>query len=175
MKRRPTPAADAAAVMNALRRVVRALRIWAEDSERIYGLTGAQLFVLQTLAEVPVLSFTELAERTLTTKATVSVVVKRLVARGLVRRRPSPQDGRSSLLAISAEGRRELERGPESPQSRIVAALGRMSPGDLHIFASRFDHFIAELGIRTLAPRMLFESDRAAAGADPTPTARRSP
>src|SRR5579872_4455475 len=127
--RRPSrtrvPAADAAAVMNSLRRVVRALRLWAQESERVFGLTSAQLFVLQILAEEPALTLTDVASRTLTTKATVSVVVKRLVSRGLVRRRPSPHDRRSVHLALSAEGRRELERGPESPQGRLIAALRR--------------------------------------------------
>ena len=152
-------AADAATVMNSLRRVVRALRLWAQESEKVFGLTSAQLFVLQILAEEPAITLTDLASRTLTTKATVSVVVKRLVGRGLVRRRPSPHDGRSIHLAISAEGRRELERGPESPQRRIITALHRLPPAELHDFARRFDQFIVELGIGSLAPAMLFESE----------------
>ena len=42
---------------------------------------------------------------------TASDVVRRLEARGYVRRRPNPEDGRSSLFELSAAGDREWRRG----------------------------------------------------------------
>src|SRR5580658_6655719 len=83
-------ARDIRVVMDALRRVVRALRLTARDAERSAGISGAQLFVLQSLADQAAASLNELAERTLTDQSSVSVVVKRLVARRLVARKPSP-------------------------------------------------------------------------------------
>src|ERR1019366_5949434 len=65
-------------VMDALRRVVRDLRLSARDAERSAGISGAQLFVLQSLAEEPASSLNVLADRTLTDQSSVSVVVNRL-------------------------------------------------------------------------------------------------
>ncbi|HEX3345342.1 MAG TPA: helix-turn-helix domain-containing protein, partial [Polyangiaceae bacterium] len=76
--------------MDALRRVVRDLRLSARDAERSAGISGAQLFVLQSLRNEAAASLNELAERTLTDQSSVSVVVKRLADRKLVARKESP-------------------------------------------------------------------------------------
>ena len=76
---------DVQAILDAVRHVVQALRESSRLAERQVGLTGAQLFVLQKLAESPALSVNELAERTHTHQRSVSTVVSRLVDRRLVR------------------------------------------------------------------------------------------
>jgi DNA-binding MarR family transcriptional regulator len=53
---------------------------------------------------------------------TASDVVRRLEARGHVRRTPNPEDGRSFLFALSAKGDREWRRG-WGALGRINAAL----------------------------------------------------
>ena len=62
------------------------LRVASRAAERDVGLGAAQLFVLHKLEEAPRLSLNELAERTRTHQSSVSVVVRRLVNRGLVAR-----------------------------------------------------------------------------------------
>jgi len=53
---------------------------------------------------------------------TASDVVRRLEARGDVRRRPNPDDGRSSLFELSAAGEREWRQGFDA-LARINRAL----------------------------------------------------
>src|SRR5579885_2556290 len=79
-------ATDSFLVVDALRRLVRELRDSARLAQGRTAITGAQLFVLRALAAEPGLSINELAERTMTHQSSVSVVVSRLVARGLVTR-----------------------------------------------------------------------------------------
>ena len=55
---------------------------------------------------------------------TMSDVVRRLESRGLVRRRPNPDDGRSSLFELTARGDREWRRGWGALQ-RIDEQLAR--------------------------------------------------
>jgi DNA-binding MarR family transcriptional regulator len=55
---------------------------------------------------------------------TASDVIRRLEARGDVRRRPNPGDGRSSLFELTAAGKRTWQRGFGALQ-RINAALER--------------------------------------------------
>src|SRR5262245_81630 len=98
-------ASDTQAVLDAIRQIVQALRESSRWSERHVGLSGAQLFVLQALAEAPGISLNELAARTHTHQSSVSVVVTRLVDAGLVRRGRSGLDARSVTLSLSPRGR----------------------------------------------------------------------
>jgi len=114
-------------ILDAIRGIVRALRLTTQEAERRLGISGAQLFVLQTLAasDEP-LSVNDLAEATLTHQSSVSVVVRKLVDRGLVRRQRAADDARRWELEATAEGRRLLERAPATAQERMVAAARRL-------------------------------------------------
>ncbi len=154
-------APEVVSVLNSLRRVVRAFRAMSQLAEDVLGISGAQHFVLERLAEAPALSLNDLAARTMTHKSSVSVVVSRLVERGFVRRQRSSADARSIVLTLAPKGRRALQRAPESGQSRLVAALQRLSHQDRRVFATLFERFTEELGVRGLEPLMLFEDDGA--------------
>jgi len=144
-------------VMDSLRRIVLALRVWAREAEGRSGVSGAQVFVLENLATEPGQSVTRLAERTLTSKAAVSVVVSKLVDKGLVRRKPSNVDGRSVVLDLTAAGRRALDGSPESPAGHVVAALKRLPKAELAELSRLMEDLVAELGIAAMEPRMMFE------------------
>src|SRR5947209_19300614 len=97
--------AAVADVVNGLRRIVRTLHHSHRIAEQRWDLSAAQLLVLQRLAESSTLSVNELADRTFTHQSTVSVVVTRLVNRGLVRRERADDDQRRAELALTAAGR----------------------------------------------------------------------
>jgi DNA-binding MarR family transcriptional regulator len=67
---------------------------------------------------------TELADELGMPLTTTSDVVRRLEGRGLVRRRPNPDDGRSFLFELTARGDREWRRGWGALQ-RIDSRLAR--------------------------------------------------
>ncbi len=151
-------------VMDSLRRIVRDLRLSARDAERAAGISGAQLFVLQALAEEPASSLNDLADRTLTDQSSVSVVVKRLAERKLVARRPSAVDGRRVELSLTAAGRRLLARCPEPTQARLVLALRRLSAAELSGLTSGLAGLVQQMGIANDEPRMLFDEEGSPSG-----------
>lgn len=118
-----TRAEEAAAVLRGLRQLVQGLRVTAHTVERDLGLTGAQLFVLRELAAEPNVSIRRVSERTLTDPSSASVVVSRLLERGLVSRRQDPADGRKSLLSVTSKGTAILNRAPEPYQAKLFVAL----------------------------------------------------
>ena len=128
-------ARDTRAVLNGIRRIVRDLHESSRAAEKHLGVTGAQLFVLTTLAEFPALSLNDLAARTHTHQSSVSTVVSRLVEAGLVLRAPSPQDARRLELRLSAEGRRLASRAPGAAQARLIHAVERLSAADRRALA----------------------------------------
>ena len=125
--------ADMVAVMDALRRVVRALRVSTRAAERRFGISGAQLFVLEKLVEAPAPSVDHLAARTLTDQSSVSMVLTRLEKRRLVVRRVSEEDARRVEIALTPAGRSLARRAPEPAQERLVAGLRRLRPTQLRL------------------------------------------
>ncbi|HET9982187.1 MAG TPA: MarR family transcriptional regulator [Longimicrobiales bacterium] len=154
------PSARVSGIMDSLRRLVRELRVASRAAERELGISGAQLFVLQQLHERPADSVNELSERTHTHQSSVSVVVSRLVDRGLIIREPSEEDGRRMTLRLSAEGRKLLERAPRTVQSRLIEALGRL-PADVRTaLASGLEAWTREAGISGEPAPFFFEDER---------------
>ena len=151
---------DTQAVLDAIRRIVQALRESSRWAERHVGLTGAQLFILQKIAESPAVSINGLAERTHTHQSSVSTVVSRLVAQGFVRRVLSATDARRVELSLAARGQRVIDRAPDAAQERLIRGVERLSP-------TRRRHLAISLGELALAvndvdgaPAMFFEERR---------------
>jgi DNA-binding MarR family transcriptional regulator len=113
-------------VLDSVRWIFQALRESSRRAERQVGLSGAQLFVLQKLAESPGLSLNELADRTHTHQSSVSTVVSRLVARRLVQRARAAEDGRRVELTLTARGRSVAAEAPDAAQDRLIAAIEAM-------------------------------------------------
>src|SRR5438094_973063 len=121
--------------MNAIRSVVRALRINTRSIELKMGISLAQLFVLQQLAERPADSLNDLAERTATHQSSVSVVVRRLVERGLVSRTASSADKRRIEIDLTPSGRSLLTGAPQTIQTQLMLAMRRLPAGEQHQLA----------------------------------------
>lgn len=155
----PRPRDDAQRVFEALRRLVRYLRLADRAGEDATGASAAQLFVLQQLAAAPASSLAELAARTLTDASSVSTVVARLVTRGLVARRPAAGDRRRAELALTAKGKALLARAPALAQPRIVAAIAEMSARERAALVKSLDGLVEAIGADELEPRMLFEEE----------------
>jgi len=159
---RVSPRPDMVAVMDALRRVVRALRVSARAAERRFGISGAQLFVLEKLAEAPAPSVDDLAERTLTDQSSVSIVLTRLEARRLVVRRPSEEDARRVEIALTPAGRALARRLPEPAQERLIMALRRLRPAQLRSFARGLAALVRALEVAAEPAGMFFEEQSSA-------------
>ena len=123
------------AVVDCIRAIVRELRVSSRDAEQRLGIHGAQLYALQQLADGPAQSLAELAARTRTDSSSVSVVVSRLVERGLVKRTADPDDRRRIVLALTASGRALVKRAPRSAHERIATAAQTLSTRDLDALA----------------------------------------
>jgi len=153
------PAASVTTVMDALRALVRALRISTRAVEKEIGISGAQLFVLQQLRDASARSVNELAERTSTHQSSVSTVVSRLVERGLVKREPSADDARRMEISITERGTALLAAAPRTAQIRMIDALRRMAPEQVEALATGLDQLVRDSGFAGEPAPMFFEED----------------
>ena len=152
---------DAERAMNALRRLVRALRISTVAVQRTTGISGAQLFVLRALVEHPGQSMRDLVARTLTSQSTVSEVVARLIGRGLVTRQAAPDDGRRAVLTPTAAGRALVRTAPPTVQADLIEGLQRLSPGSRRALADALEQWLGVARHTDVPAGMFFESRRA--------------
>lgn len=123
--------------------LARARRITAMAREKIvpvlarHGLDGGEFYVLAALrrAGAPyAMRPTELFRALMVSSGGLTDRLRRLEERGLVRRRPSPEDGRSMLVELSAEGCRLVEqafREDMEVENGIVARLGNAERKEL--------------------------------------------
>src|SRR6476659_10758591 len=125
------PAADAAPDLLALdRQVCFALALASRPLLSLYrpllepmGLTPPQYLVMLALWEDEPLRVSELADRLSLEPATLSPLLKRLEAGGLVTRRRDPDDERAVAVTLTAAGRALRTRAERIPPA-VVARLG---------------------------------------------------
>lgn len=164
-------------VLDSIRRIVRLLRLSSREAERKVGLSGAQLFVLQKLAEARVLSVNELADRTHTHQSSVSVVVQSLVEKKLVTRSKAAADGRRLELALTPAAKTLLRKAPGAAQDRLIEALEKLPGAARSQLAKSLSRLVEEAGLGDDEAPMIFEdgmSTKPAAAKPRTGTGRRA-
>jgi DNA-binding MarR family transcriptional regulator len=154
---------DVNTALDGIRRIVRALRESAADVERRLGISGAQLFVLQVLRDSPAESLNDLAARTHTHQSSVSVVVARLVDRGLVSRERSDVDARRVRLALTHKGEDLVRNAPEPVQRRLIEALEKLPPNEIASLSRGLNHLTRVMGVSDQPIEMMFDTDTDAA------------
>ncbi len=150
---------DSARILDAIRRLVRHLRLADRAAQSDLGISGAQLFVLTELGKTPSLSLNDLAARTRTDQSSVSVVVSRLVDAGMISRDRDPRDARRLILNLTKKGSTLLLRAPAVAQEQMLAAIDALSPADRKRFADVFTSLVDALPAEPGPAPMLFEEE----------------
>ena len=107
----PAEPADVYAAMRAVTSIMRAQQILIAELDgllRPFGITFSRFeaLVLLTFSQRGALPLSKIGERLQVHATSVTNVIDRLEAAGLVRREPNPRDGRGILAVITDEGRR---------------------------------------------------------------------
>lgn len=155
--RSPRATDDLSAALDAIRRIVQALRVSTRAAERRLGISGAQLFVLHALSEAPAHSLNELAARTFTHQSSVSTVVERLVRKRYVSRKRSAADGRRVVLSLTPSGRALLRSSPDIAQLRLISALRELPPRNRRTLATLLDRVVHAMGADAAPTPFFFE------------------
>src|ERR1043165_2653657 len=150
---------DVIRALDSVRTIVCALRLNTREIELKIGISLAQLFVLQQVAERPAESLNDLADRTATHQSSVSVVVRRLVDRGLVSRKSSTIDKRRVQIAATPAGVNLLKGAPRTIQTRLVGGLEHMTPTERRDLAELLEKWLRGAGISLASPPMMGEEE----------------
>lgn len=95
-----------ARLIETLTRKIAEIQSTTRQKDTFSDLSFRQIFYLEKIYELNHPTPTELVEALGLSKASISIAVGKLVEMGLLEKVPSPEDGRSYRLHLSAKGRR---------------------------------------------------------------------
>ena len=108
-------------VLMTLRQIIRAAEMHDKSLSKSIGLTLPQLVAMQTLHDEGALTVGTLAREMNLTQATVTSLVDRLVAKGLVERRKSEEDKRRVVVVPTQAGLDRLDEAPQTLQDTFTS------------------------------------------------------
>lgn len=123
-----------AAFLPTLRELVRTYHAFTTCDEahiRQLDLTVPQFDVISTLGNTPGMTMGQLAEKTLSTKGTLTGIVDRLENKGLVRREVPPENRRCFKIVLTPEGERVFEEAFPKHIAYLKKRFDRLTPEDL--------------------------------------------
>jgi len=112
---------------------------------RELNLGWSHLRALESLAPDHTLSMKELAEELQLTPPSVTMLARRLVETGLLRRAPHPGDSRVALLALTERGRSLYEQVSQEHVARMARLLGGLTPDEQQQFLSLLERAVEAL------------------------------
>ena len=95
------------------------------------GLTESQFDVIATLGNTQGMTCKELGERTLITKGTLTGVLDRMEARGLVSRKADADDARRTHIALTRKGSLLFDDAFPAHMLHLQRAFDRIPPAEL--------------------------------------------
>ncbi len=134
----------------ALRRILRATELYERDLAHAAGVTPAQLRVLQVVGERDDITPKALATQMGVTQATVTALVDKLVARGLVNRVPSQYDRRKTNIMATPQGNKTLERAPDALQQKYARAFSKLANWEQAQLVSSLERVAEMLDARSI-------------------------
>ena len=120
--------------------VGRLLRTYADQKARLHGMTRAQWAVLLRLERREGLKQSELAEALDLQPITLTRLVDRLCANGLIERRADPNDRRAKQLYLTPAARPLIDRIADRIEDLSDTVLDGIAPAEL-------DQMLSKLGL----------------------------
>jgi DNA-binding MarR family transcriptional regulator len=105
------------------------------------SLSRTELGLLVTLGDGPV-RVTDLAAAERLAQPTVTLLVKGLEARGLVERRPDPDDGRAVLVTVTDAGREAVDSVRAGLRTALRVHLAALSDEQVQALAAASDALV---------------------------------
>ena len=96
-----------------------------------HGITATQLNVLKLLQTVGDLSLSEVSKRMAATNSTVTGIIDRMTAAGLVAREQSTEDRRVWMIRLTADGRAMARKVEIAPWEILREAVMALPPAEL--------------------------------------------
>ncbi len=106
--------------------IIGATRSHFRSVEELCGVSGAQLWILSTIAQSPGITVSKLSEALSVHVSTASNMLNKLAKIGLVDRQRNEDDRRTVNLQLTKNGQTVLNRAPQPLTGLVPHALGNL-------------------------------------------------
>lgn len=118
-------------ILRSIRQLVRGISIHSKSLQRDAGLTVPQVICLRAIEKLEddadELTVSNLSEAVQLSQATVSRILERLTASGLIARERDPRNRRRVSISLTKLGRRRLTNLPQPLQETFLRRLEKLS------------------------------------------------
>ncbi len=133
-------------------------RLFARELERQlapHGLMPAYMPVLFALADEGSMIPKRLAERAAVEQPTMTATLNRMVRDGLIAREPHPEDGRSTLIALTPTGFAKLPVVEQITRATNELALEQLEPAERQQLLRLLRQVVGVLEVQSGRPRSI--------------------
>ena len=131
--------------MRALWALDHALQSASKRMETTFQVTGPQRLVIRIVGRFPAISAGEVSAILHLHPSTLTGILKRLEARGLVVRRADPRDGRRALLELTVRGRGIDALRTGTVEAAVRRALRKLNPSTVRAAREAAEMLTVEL------------------------------
>jgi DNA-binding MarR family transcriptional regulator len=146
------------AALRALRRILRASELGNRQLAAATGLTPSQLLVLQEVGERGQTNPTELSAALRFSQATITNILDRLDANGLIARQRGELDKRRIFLTVTEAGERTIGSAPDLLQARFSENFALLPEWEQAMILSGLGRLADILGIEARDAAPLLDS-----------------
>lgn len=144
-------------VLTSLRRIIQAVDLYSRHLSSRYGLTGPQLLCLREMRAVGVVTPGQLARVIALTPSTISGILDRLEARGLITRHRRERDKRQVRVALTPQGLRMVDQAPLPLQEVFLQRLMALPPRRQAQIAKSLDEVVTLMQARSIDAAPILE------------------
>lgn len=144
--------------LRALRRILRASELSNRQLATATGLTPSQLLVLQEVSERGETTPTTLSAALQFGQATITNILDRLEAVGLIARQRGEQDKRRIHLTVTAAGQHAIDAAPDMLQARFTENFAALPEWEQAMILAGLSRLSEILGVATRDAAPLLDS-----------------
>jgi len=145
-------------VLQALRRIIRAVDLHSRKLSMMHKITGPQLICLLAVQEREPTMASAIAKGVHLSASTVVGILDRLEAKGLVQRRRDVSDRRRVRVCLTDTGREVLERAPSPLQDSLAAAMNNLPPEEVASMAAVLERIVEFMEIQHIDASPILET-----------------
>ncbi|MEM1308732.1 MAG: MarR family transcriptional regulator [Cyanobacteria bacterium P01_H01_bin.153] len=119
--------------MRELVRTYQAFAAYSEAHIRQFDLTSSQFDVVATLGNTNGMSMSDIGEKTLITKGTLTGVIDRLIKKDLVMRENPPGDRRTVIVSLTNKGQQVFEQVFPAHIAYLKTQFEHLEPSELEL------------------------------------------
>lgn len=148
-------------ILIALRRIIRAVDLRSKTLVKETGLTAPQLVVMQALARGGATKPSALSRTVSLSQPTVTAILERLTAAGLVKRDKSDTDRRAVLAELTEAGVQAAANSPQLLQAGFIEAFHELPSWERHMLIASLQRIAALMNAEAIDASPILDAGEA--------------